>query len=65
MKIKWTNTYSHESGYVKYIVYQKRYFVNTFDVNEAKQFVSVESAKKAINTLIEYGEGDLNVFEIV
>lgn len=65
MKIKWTNTYSHESGFVKYIDYKNKHFVNTFNENEAKKFVSVESAQKAIDKMTEYGEAELNVFEIL
>ena len=65
MKIKWTNTYSHESGFVKSVDYRNKHFVNTFNEGEAKKFVSVESAQKTINKLIEYGEGELNVFEIL
>ncbi len=65
MKIKWTNTYSHESGFIKYIDYKNKHFVNTSNENEAKKFVSVESAQKAIDKLTEYGEAKLNVFEIL
>lgn len=65
MKIKWTNTYSRETGFVKYIDYKNKHFVNTFNEGEAKKFVSAESAQKAINKLVEYGEAELNVFEIV
>ena len=65
MKIKWINKYSNEIGFVKSIDYKKKHFNNTFNENEAKKFVSVESAEKAIAKLIEYGEGENNNFEIV
>lgn len=65
MKIKWTNTYSRETGFVKHIDYKNKHFINTFNESESKKFVSAESAQKAINKLIEYGEAALNVFEIV
>lgn len=65
MKIKWTNTYSHESGYVKYVDYKNKHFVNTFTIEEAKSFVSTAAAEKAIKKLIEYGEDRNNKFEVV
>ena len=34
MKIKWTNTYSRDTGFIKYIDYKNKHFVNTF--NEEK-----------------------------
>ena len=30
MKIKWTNTYSRETGFVKYIDYKNKHFVRVF-----------------------------------
>lgn len=65
MKIRWTNKYSGESGFVKWVDYKKHHFHNTFNENEAKKYASVESAQKTIYKLIEYGEGDNNNFDIV
>lgn len=65
MILKWTNKYSGEVGYVKSIDYPRKHFVNTYNVIEAKQFVSVQSAQKAIEKLAEYGEADNNAFEIL
>ena len=65
MIIRWTNTYSREIGFVKSIDYKNRHFNNTFNENEAKKFVSIASAEKAINKLHEYGEDELNIFEII
>ena len=64
MKIRWINKYSNESGYVKSVDYRNRHFTNTFNEIEAKKYVSAESAQKTIDKLIEYGEGDDNIFEI-
>lgn len=38
MKIKWTNKFSHEQGFVKAINKKGKYFENTFDIAEAKNF---------------------------
>lgn len=65
MVIKWINRFSNESGYIKYIDYKNKHFVNTFNGTDAKKFVSTESAEKAINKLIEYGEAENNIFEII
>ena len=62
MKIKWTNKFSNESGYVKYIDYPKRHFVNTFNKDEARSF---KSAQSQIDKLIEYGEAVNNDFIVV
>lgn len=36
MKIKWTNTYSRDTGFIKYIDYKNKHFVNTFNEGESK-----------------------------
>lgn len=65
MKIRWTNQFSHEQGYVKSVDYKMKHFNSTENEKEAKQFTSIENAQKTIDKLIEYGEGELNVFEIL
>lgn len=64
MKIRWTNKYSNESGFVRAVDYRNRHFTSTFNESESKKYVSAESAQKTIDKLIEYGEGENNVFEI-
>lgn len=64
MKIKWINKFSGEVGFVKFVDYKNKHFVNTFDPVEAKAYATVESAQKTIAKLIEYGEGENNNFEI-
>ncbi len=64
MVIKWINKYSNEIGYVKSVDYRNKHFNNTFNMNEAKKFNTTESAQKAIDKLMEYGEGENNYFEL-
>ena len=64
MVIKWINKYSNEIGYVKSVDYRNKHFNNTFNMNEAKKFNTAESAQKAIDKLMEYGEGENNYFEL-
>ena len=63
--IKWINKYSNESGYVKAINNKEKHFVNTFDKNEAKTYKTLDAAKKIIDKLVNFGEGDNNYFELV
>ena len=56
MKIKWTNKWSKEQGYVKVINKKGGYFENTFDVSEAKNF----SSKSISNTLSWLNEHESN-----
>ncbi len=64
VKIKWTNKYSNESGYVASISTKEKCFINTFDENEAKAYS--EKAVKGIMTKLEsYHETDDNVFEVI
>ena len=65
MKIKWTNTYSGETGYVAGIDSKQGHFINTFDYDQAKQYATKASAQNMITRLINYGEGTHNKFEIV
>ncbi len=65
MKIKWTNRYSGESGYVATVDDAGRHFINAADVKDACNYRMTKTAEKVIDKLYEYGEGDNNDFEIV
>ena len=65
MKIKWINKFSQETGFVKAISAAKKCFTNTFDETEARVFKTEKAAQKAIDSLVEYGEGANNDFVIV
>lgn len=65
MKIQWTNKYSNEQGYVKSISKAKKCFMNTFDVEQAREFKTEAAAQKTIDALIEMGEGLNNNFAVV
>lgn len=65
MKIIWTNKYSQEKGYVQSVSKAKKCFVNTFDADEARTFKTKKAAQTVIDTLVEYGEGENNTFEVV
>lgn len=62
MKIKWTNKWSGEVGYVKKVNTKSKYFENTFDINEAKVFTK-SSATKALPKLESYCND--NNYEVV
>ena len=64
MKIRWTNKYSHETGFVKTVSKAKRCFINTFDASEARVFKSEKDAEKAIAVLTEMGEAENNIFTV-
>jgi hypothetical protein len=64
-KIKWTNKFSGETGFVADIKRKAGHFVSTFEAAEAKAFKNAKNAEKAIKTLAEIGEADNNNFEIV
>ena len=64
MIVKWTNLTSNESGYVRSVDYKRRYFINTYDITQAKNY-KPGMAEKIIEKLIEYGEGDRNRFELI
>jgi hypothetical protein len=63
--IKWTNVYSGETGYVQMIRHAKNHFVNTPDREFARKFRSDAEASKAVDSLIQMGEGRNNLFTIV
>lgn len=62
--IKWTNKYSNEVGYVRYIKEEKRHFINTYDKSEAEKYRTKEKAEIAIDVLNAIGEGKMNQFSI-
>lgn len=62
MKIKWINRFSREEGYVKYVDYKEKHFVNTWNYSEAKSFKDLATTIKAIDKLNDYGEGINNEF---
>ena len=62
MKIKWTNKWSGEVGFVKCINTKQKYFENTFDEAEAKAFTK-NTIKKALIQVAEYC--DWNTYEAV
>ncbi len=61
-KIKWTNRYSGEVGYVKKLNYRERYFENTWNEKEAMIFAR-NTVAEALETLSEYCPD--NIYEIV
>jgi hypothetical protein len=63
--IKWTNVYSGETGFVQMIRHAKNHFVNTPDKELARKYRSDAEARKAVDELIQMGEGRTNVFSIV
>lgn len=65
MAIKWINKYSGETGFVQSTDTKARHFVNTWEQSEAKVYKTEANAQKAISRLIEFGEGDTNIFELV
>lgn len=65
LKIKWTNKFSGEQGFVKSIKASKGHFESTYEKTEARSFRSDKEAQKAIEQLIAIGEGENNSFEVV
>jgi hypothetical protein len=63
--IQWTNVYSGETGYIQMIRHSKNHFVNTTDKSLARKYRSDVEAKKAVDDLIQMGEGRNNIFNIV
>ncbi len=63
MKIKWTNRYSGEQGYVFEV--KPDHFVNTYSKEEGASFKTRRDAEKAVAQLCGCGEGTNNDFEIV
>ena len=64
MKIRWTNKFSQETGFVKTVSKAKNCFMNTFDASEARVFKSEKDAEKAIAVLTEMGEAENNIFTV-
>lgn len=62
MKIKWTNKWSGDTGYVKSINSKKKEFENTFNESEAKVF-SKNVITRTIKQLDSYC--DWNTYEAV
>ena len=62
-KIKWTNKFSGETGYVGSISQVTGYFINATTAEEARSFRSDKEVATAIQTLIELGEAENNLFE--
>lgn len=65
LNVKWRNRMSGETGYVKTVKGKLGFFVNTWDKNEAKKYLSRTMAERDIVLLNEIGEGKDNDFEIV
>lgn len=65
MVIMWKNRYSGETGYVKRVCSNEKYFENTYDKAEAKEYGSVAAARGIITKLNSYGEGENNAFLII
>ena len=64
VKIKLTNKYSNETGYVASVSNKEKCLINTFDESEAKAYS--EKAVKGIMTRLEsFHETDDNIFEII
>lgn len=64
MKIKWTNKYSKETGFVESINSRDRHFVNTYDYDKAKTFTKA-TVTKALKKLQEIGESENNDFGVI
>ena len=62
-KIKWTNKFSGETGYVGSISKAKGYFINAAPAEEARSFRSDKEVAPAIQTLIELGEAENTLFQ--
>lgn len=62
MKIKWTNKWSHEVGFVKNIDKAKKEFENTFEESKAKKFAKT-TVEKTIKQLEEFC--DCNTYEAI
>ena len=64
VKLKWTNKYSGETGYVAQVSTKNRCFVNTYDQAEAKEY-SEKAVKGLLTKLESFHETDNNLFEVV
>ncbi len=63
--LKWRNKNSGEEGFVKSVLGAKGHFVNTFDINEAKQYKGEKVLNKDIKTLEDIGETINNDFHVI
>lgn len=65
--VKWTNTYSGETGYVESTSTKNRCFYNTPEIDHAKAYANEKSAAQAVKTLQSYGQGEemCNEFELI
>ncbi len=63
--IKWVNKYSREEGYVAKVMKQKGFFMNTYNISEAKKYRSESSANTEIDFLNSIGEGENNEFYVI
>ena len=64
VKIKWTNKYSGETGYVESVSAKNRCFINTPNKKDAKAY-SEKAIKGVLTKLESYGEAENNDFEVV
>lgn len=62
MKIRWTNKYSGEQGFVKSLNLRGNYFVNTFDKAEARVY-KMTSIERILHMLNNFCPD--NVYEAV
>ena len=62
MKIKWTNRWSLETGFVREV--KPDHFVNTFNKEEGLNFKTRRDAEKAVEQLFDCGEGLNNEFVV-
>jgi hypothetical protein len=67
MKIRWRNTVSGETGFVKKVNSKDGFFESTTLESEAKVYMTASIAKGIITKLESYGEGAAknNVLEVV
>ena len=64
VKIKWTNKYSNETGYVAALSTKEKCFINTFNEGEAKEY-SEKAVKGIMTKLDNFHETDNNIFEVI
>jgi hypothetical protein len=60
--LKWRNKFSGEEGYVGKVSKSQGHFINTFDVNEAKQYRARKLVENDLKLLEELGESANNDF---
>ena len=63
--IQWKNNFSGEQGYVGSVRKAKGYFINSWTVEDAKNYRSVSAAEKDLAVLEELGETRNNTMTIV